>query len=91
MNHSGSASAPALFELHVRIGDVVLEGMHELVSEHVIGGFERARKWQNDAPLEGLGDTAGALADGPGYGVGLTENAGRWRRESAAGGLEAHE
>ena len=52
---------------------VELERVHELMPEHVIGVGQRARHGQDDAALEGLGESAGALADEPFHGVGLAE------------------
>jgi hypothetical protein len=60
-----------------RRGDVELEGVHQLVAEHVVGLGEPAAERHDDAPLEELGDAAGALTDVAGHGVGLAEVRGR--------------
>ena len=73
MNHSGSGQRPGGIRAHVGAGDVVLEGVNELVAQHVVGGLERARHRQDDAALIGFGDAAGAFADFPFDRVGLTE------------------
>ena len=73
MNHSGSAERAGSARVDVRAGDVVLERVHELVAEHVVGRCDRAGKRQNDAALVGFGDAAGALAEIALDGVGLPE------------------
>jgi hypothetical protein len=58
---------------HVGVGDVVLEGVHQLVAEHVIGGLDWARGRQDDPPLERLRHAARPLADAAHDGVRLPE------------------
>ena len=57
----------------VRVGDVVLERVDELVAEHVVTGLDRPRERQHDAALVGLGHAAGAFAELAFDGVGLPE------------------
>jgi hypothetical protein len=57
----------------VGAGDVVLERVHQLVAEHVVGRLERAGKRQHDPPLEGLGHAARPLADPPHQRIRLPE------------------
>ena len=66
----GHAAQPASAP---RLGDVVLEGVHQLVAEHVVGVVIGARQRHDDAILQRLGHTAGALADEAREGVGLLE------------------
>ena len=54
-------------------GDVELEGVHQLVPDHVVGLPERAGERQHDPALEELGDAAGPLAELARDGVGLLE------------------
>ena len=54
-------------------GHRVLERVHQLVAEHVVGLGQRGADRQHDAPLEGLGDAARALAGRAADGVGLLE------------------
>ncbi len=73
MNHSGSAERAGGARVDVRAGDVVLEGVHELVAEHVVARFDGAGKRKDDTSLVGFGDAAGALAEIALDGVGLPE------------------
>jgi hypothetical protein len=43
--------------------DVVLEGVDQLVAEHVIGLGQRAREREHHAPFQGFGDAARPLAE----------------------------
>ena len=43
--------------------DVVLEGVHQLVAEHMVEVVKGAADRQDDPAAEGLGDAAGAFAD----------------------------
>ena len=56
-----------------RLGDVVLERVHELVSEHVVSIPIRARERHDHPVLQRFGHTTGAFADEPGQRVGLLE------------------
>ena len=56
MNHSGRACRPFP-------GDVVLERVHQLVAEHVIGFGQSAGKRQNDAAAIAFRHAAGPFAD----------------------------
>ena len=63
MNHSGSRSTPVSPAHRVRARrDVVLERVHELVADHVVGVGQRPAEREDDAPLQRLGDAARALA-----------------------------
>ena len=76
MNQSGSAhhAGPDAAGLRrLARGHVVLEGVHQLVAEHVVGFGEAAGERQDDAALEHLGDAAGAFADVAGERVRLLE------------------
>ena len=53
--------------------DVVLEGMHKLVAENMVGLGQRAGERQHDAALHPLGDAARSLADHAADDVGLLE------------------
>ena len=55
------------------VGHVELEGVHQLVAEHVIGLGEGAGQRQHDAALQRFGDAAGALAELAADDVGLLE------------------
>ena len=60
--------------LHVGLpGHVVLERVHQLVPQHVIGLGKPARKRQDHAALGAFGHAAGALADLAVEHVGLLE------------------
>jgi hypothetical protein len=52
---------------------VVLKGVNELMTEHVIGFGEAAGEGQDDAAFGALGDATGALADLAGQHIGLLE------------------
>ena len=73
MNHSGSDERAVGPELAFVFGDVVLEGVDELVAEHVVGRLDRPGERQHDAALRRLGDAAGAFAELPFDRVGLAE------------------
>ena len=54
------AQAAILF--HEPIDEVELKGVHEFVTEYVIGVSQRARQWHHDSPLESFGESAGRLS-----------------------------
>jgi hypothetical protein len=58
---------------HLRLGEVELEGVHQLVTEHVVGGSVRVGERHDDPVLQGFGHTAGALGDEPVQRIGLLE------------------
>ncbi len=70
-------------------GDVVLEGVGQLVADHVIEVAEGAANGKHDPPPKRLGDTAGSLAEVAADGVGLLEFGRSWRTESAAAARRA--
>src|SRR6266568_2709271 len=53
--------------------DVVLEGVHQLMADDVVGLCERASEGQHDPPLEDFRDAARSLTQVAGDGVGLLE------------------
>ena len=70
MNHSGSAERTAML-----VGDIELERVDDLVTEHVVGFAEARRERQDDAAFAGVGEAAGALVDQAAVNVGLLEPA----------------
>ena len=73
MNHSGSDNGAVRAGVGVRVGDVVLERVDELVAEHVIGRSIGPANGSTMRRLRRFGDAAGALAQLPFDHVGLPE------------------
>ena len=73
-NHSGRRSRPLRVapSCWLWLGDVVLERVHQLVPEHVVGFRERPEHRHHDPPPQSFGHAAGAFADA-GHDVGLAE------------------
>ena len=68
MNHSGSAVAAGSAACAVgpsAAGDVVLEGVDQLVPDDVVQVAERPASGQHDPAAQRFGHAAGALADVP--------------------------
>ena len=57
--------------------DIELKRVDDLVAEHMIGVGEAGRERQDDPPLAGVGEAAGALFDQAAVDVGLLEPAVR--------------
>ena len=60
-------------QVGIRHGNIVLEGVHQFVTQHVVVFLVQPGKGQNHAIFQRFGDPAGAFAEGAKNGVGLLE------------------